>query len=90
MTALAQHTLGEAEASDAALRELVDRYGTDASFQIAEVPAWRGEIDVAFDWLERGYAARDPGMTEMLPDPLLRALHADPRWQALIAKMRFT
>lgn len=90
MTALAQHTLGEAEASDAALRELVDRYGTDASFQIAEVHAWRGEHDAAFDWLERGYAARDPGMTEMLPDPLLRALHADPRWQALIAKMRFT
>ena len=87
--ALAQHTRGDAAASDAALRRLIDEYGYAVSFQIAAAHAWRGEVDAAFDWLERAYRERDPGLGESVAYPLLRALHGDPRWPALMRKMGF-
>ena len=58
-----------------------------AAYLIAEIYAWRGEVDQSFTWLERGYKQRDPGMSEMLKDPLLARLHDDPRWLELVDKM---
>ncbi len=87
--ALAQHTRGNVAASDAALRRLIDECGYAVSFQIAVAHAWRGEVDAAFDWLERAYRERDPGLGESVAYPLLRALHGDPRWLALMRKMGF-
>ena len=87
--ALAQHTRGDAVASDAALRRLTDEGGSAVSFQIAAAHAWRGEVDTAFAWLERAYRERDPGLGESVAYPLLRALHGDPRWIALMQKMGF-
>jgi len=71
------------------LRRLIDECGYAVSFQIAAAHAWRGEIDAAFDWLERAYRERDPGLGESVAYPLLRALHGDPRWPALLRKMGF-
>jgi TolB-like protein/class 3 adenylate cyclase/Tfp pilus assembly protein PilF len=84
---LAQHTRGDVAASDAALRRLIDECGNAVSFQIAAAHAWRGEIDEAFSWLERAYRERDPGLAESVAYPLLRRLHGDPRWPALMRKM---
>ena len=87
--ALAQHTRGDAVASNSALRRLIDEGGSAVSFQIAAAHAWRGEVDAAFAWLERAYRERDPGLGESVAYPLLRALHGDPRWPALMRKMGF-
>ena len=87
--ALAQHTLGDTAASDAALRRLTDEFGEAVAFQIAAAHTWRGEIDAAFGWLEHAYAERDPGLGESVAYPLLRALHGDRRWHALMHKMGF-
>ena len=87
--ALAPFTRGDAPASDAALQRLIDEYGPAVSFQIAAAHAWRGEVDAAFDWLERAYRERDPGLGESVAYPLLRALHVDPRWPALMRKKGF-
>lgn len=61
---------------------------TVAAYQIAQTYASRGEKDPAFQWLDRAFAQRDGGMTWMKPDPLLRTLHDDPRWPALLKRMR--
>ena len=66
---------------------LIERHATDWAYQAAEACAARGEADVAFEWLERAYAQRDPGLAYVKPDPLFRGLHADPRWHVFIAKM---
>jgi TolB-like protein/class 3 adenylate cyclase len=87
--ALAQHTRGDAAASDAALRRLIDEGGPAVAFQIAAAHAWRGEVDAAFGWLDRAYRERDPGLSESVAYPLQRALHDDPRWLALMRKMGF-
>jgi len=83
------HAMGHSEESDKALHALIEAHGQDATTQIAEVCAARGEIDAAFEWLDRAYADRDPGLSEMLNSPPLRSLHGDPRWAALVKKMGF-
>ena len=87
--ALAWHTLGAEAASNAALAKLVEDYGDTALVEIAQVYAWRGELDLAFEWLERGYAVRDPVMSAIAWNPLHRSLHGDPRWSVLMQKMGF-
>jgi hypothetical protein len=74
--------------SDAALAEVIEKYQYEAAFQIAEVYAYRGETDNAFEWLERSYKQRDGGLGDMKGDPLLRSLEGDPRWPAFLKKMR--
>jgi TolB-like protein/Flp pilus assembly protein TadD len=85
--AIVQHALGDAGASDAALQELIEKYAAPAAYQVAEIYAFRGEVDYAFDWLEQAYDNRDAGMTNLLLDPLLTNLHDDPRWEPLLDKM---
>ena len=85
--AIIQHALGDAGASDAALQELIDKYAAFGAYQVAEVYAFRGEIDHAFDWLDEAYDTRDAGLPSMLLNPLLANLHDDPRWTALLDKM---
>ena len=50
--------------------------------------ATRGDVDLAFEWLERAYDQRDPGVTETKRDPQFRSLHADPRWERFLRKMK--
>jgi tetratricopeptide (TPR) repeat protein len=87
--AMATHALGHAGERDTALAQLIADFGDKSAFQIAELCAWFGDADRAFEWLERGYTARDPGMNNTLHDPMLRSLHRDPRWQPFLDKMGF-
>jgi tetratricopeptide (TPR) repeat protein len=61
---------------------------------IARVHAALGEVDEAFEWLERGYRERNSSMVwlKMLPVPLdpLRRLEPDPRFQDLLRRMGFS
>ncbi len=78
---------GRIAAADAALGELVRGYADDAAYQIAGAYADRGDAGHAFEWLERAYRQRDAGLASIRVDPVLRALHADPRWQALLERI---
>jgi tetratricopeptide (TPR) repeat protein len=86
--ALAYHALGRNRESDAALKELIAKFQADSAFQIAEVYAFRGEADGAFEWLERAYSQHDSGVTETKGDPLLKSLEPDARYPAILKKMR--
>jgi TolB-like protein/DNA-binding winged helix-turn-helix (wHTH) protein/Tfp pilus assembly protein PilF len=86
--ALADHALGREQDSNAALGELIATHATGAAFQIAEVYGFREESDKAFKWLGRAYEQRDPGLTVIKTDPLLKGLHHDPRYAELLKKMR--
>ena len=73
--------------SDAALNELIKNEAELAAFQIAQAYAFRGDKDQAFEWLERARRQRDPGLGDLLKDPLLENLHSDPRWNAFLRTM---
>jgi TolB-like protein/Tfp pilus assembly protein PilF len=85
---LAYHDLGRREESDKALNLLLVTHGHDSAAQIAEVYAYRGELDLAFRWLDRAYQVRDPGITEIKINPLLNNLRHDPRYSQFLKKMR--
>ena len=85
----AQHALGHAAESDAALSELIADHADIAAYDIAQLCAKRGEVDRAFEWLERGYVQRDSGMPLCPNDRALMPLHDDPRWAPLMKKMGF-
>jgi len=70
--------------SDAALAELIAKNGEVAAYQIAEVYGYRNDRDKAFEWLERARRQRDAGISGLRPDVLLKNLHDDPRWDALL------
>ena len=86
-TAIAYHARGDTAASDAALEALIKEFGTDSPYQVAEVYGARGEVDKAFEWLEKTYADRDPGLSYMKMDPTLAKIRSDPRYLPLLEKM---
>jgi len=86
--ALVQHARGHAAESREALRVLIQTYADGGAYQIAEAHAFRGDVDGAFEWLERAYSQRDAGLASIKIDPLLRSLHADPRWQPWLKQMQ--
>jgi adenylate cyclase len=73
--------------ADAALAQLTDGFAETAAYQIAEVYAYRGDKDRAFEWLERARRQRDPGLAGLRKDPLLTNLHDDPRWTGFLRTM---
>ena len=79
--------LGEQEVADAAFAKLIENHQRDSAFQIAQVYAYGGNADQAFDWLERAYLQRDGGLSQMKVNLLLANLHDDPRWNPFLEKM---
>jgi TolB-like protein/Tfp pilus assembly protein PilF len=73
--------------SDAALAQLTEIFADTSAYQIAEVHAYRGDKDRAFEWLERARRQRDGGLAGMRRDPLLANLKGDPRWNAFLRTM---
>ena len=83
--AMAQYSLGHLDVSQRILEELIAE--KNDAFLIACVYAWRGEKDKAFEWAERAYVQRDPGLPWLKIIPEFRSLHGDPRYKALVRKM---
>lgn len=86
--AILQHVAGRPAEADAALAQLVAGYADVAACQIAEVYAYRGDVDRAFEWLERAYRQRDGGLSQLKGNPHLVRLESDPRYADFLRKMR--
>ncbi|HEY3663333.1 MAG TPA: tetratricopeptide repeat protein [Chthoniobacterales bacterium] len=87
--ALAQASRDDKPAAEAALAELIAKDKKIAAYQIAEVYAFRGQNDKAFEWLQISFDTHDTGMLSLRIDPFLKGLRSDPRYHALLAKMGF-
>ena len=69
------------------MRELVAKYHSENAYEIASVNAFRNQSDEAFGWLDRAYAKHQEDVIFTKVDPLLRSLHNDPRFAALLKKL---
>ena len=87
------HGMGRQDESDAALMRLTSTAGKEDPFLIAQAHACRGEIDKAFEWLDKTNDAHHIkyGLNEYFAvfefEPFLENLHDDPRWHALRDKL---
>src|SRR6516164_4287140 len=86
--ALVYHDLGKKQEADAALREFIAKYSDDSAYQVATAYAYRGETENAFEWLDKAYARRDTGLSDVKVDPLLNSIRSDGRYAAFLNRMR--
>jgi hypothetical protein len=85
---LALDALGRHSEADQAMAIAEQKYGIGMAYQIAYLYASRKDLDRAFHWLERAYQQKDGGLADMKTDPMLKNLRQDPRFKALLRKMR--
>jgi TolB-like protein/DNA-binding winged helix-turn-helix (wHTH) protein/Tfp pilus assembly protein PilF len=85
--AMVYQELGQMQASDAALKELIAKHKEDEAFLISEIYAYRNDPENAFTWLERAYQQRDSSLIDIKNDPFLEKLRNDPRYLRLLSKM---
>ncbi|MBX3700890.1 MAG: hypothetical protein KF903_07840 [Dokdonella sp.] len=85
--ALATQIGSDREVADAALAALITNDADNAPYQISEVYALRGDADNSFQWLDRAWDVRDPGVSNLLVDPLLLRYRDDPRFARFCAKV---
>ena len=74
--------------ADAALKDLL-RHSDGSEFQVAEVYAYFGDADHAFEWLDRAVKA-DPGSIWLRNDPLCIGLIHDPRYQVILKRLNLS
>ena len=85
--AMAEHDLGDAQAAQRTLENLIDDHAHTGAYQVAAVHAWRGDNDRAFESLQRAIAQNDAGLQYLKYDPALRRLRDDPRYPQLLRQM---
>ncbi len=81
------HALGRRTESDSVLAALIQKYPKDGPFNIACVYASRGDAGSAFAWLEKAVEYRDPGLSEILVEPLFASLRSDARWLPFLRRI---
>jgi len=55
---------------------------------VVEILARRGDLDQAFEWLDRAYRQRDSGFIKLMSNPLLENLIADVRFRPILRKLK--
>jgi TolB-like protein/Flp pilus assembly protein TadD len=85
--ALARQIGPDRSAADAALKMLIDKDASLAAYQIAQVYALRNDPKATFEWLDRAWSNRDPGIQDALSDPFILRYKDDPRFAAFCRKV---
>ncbi len=85
--AFARQIGGDRSAADAALRTLIEKQANNDAYQIAEVYALRNDARATFEWLDRAWNNRDPGIQYLLFDPFILRYKDDPRFAAFCRKV---
>ncbi len=86
--ALIYYSFGRKREADSTLAAYIKEYQDGAAYQVADIYAFRGETDKAFEWLERAYIQRDGGLTDLKVDPLVKNIRKDPRYKEFLKKMK--
>lgn len=86
--ALVYHALGRRKEAEEALIYFTANYKNDWAYQVAEIHAFRGEKNKAFEWLEKAYKNKEvTWLVYFKGDPLLKNLESDPRHTAFLKKL---
>ncbi len=87
--AILEHRLGNAAEAEAAMASLIEGYRDNGLYQQAQVHAQWGDPNAAIEALERAREIGDPGVSQILVDPLLDPLREEPRFAKLMGDVGF-
>ena len=79
--------LGNHAESQAYLNEFLEQASGIFPARTAAIYAFFGDDDMAFEWLEKAFQARDGGLSYTLNDVHLRNLESDPRYPVFLKKL---
>jgi TolB-like protein len=90
---IAYYHVGQPDKVDDMLQELKKKskdspIGSPAYFA-AMIYAQMGEIDTAFEWLDKAYEDHEVEMIWLKVEPPFDPIRSDPRWQAMLNKVGF-
>jgi tetratricopeptide (TPR) repeat protein len=77
---------GERERSTEALEKLIAE-GSQWTWEITEVHAYRGELDEAFEWIDRAIERHDRGLRHVTYSPYLDDMREDPRFDDVLVRI---
>jgi len=66
---------------------LIEEHEQDAAYNIAYNFAFRGEVDHAFEWLDKAVEYGDPGLGDLPIEIFFANLYDDPRWLPLLESL---
>jgi len=81
------YTLGNEVAGQAVIMGLLASSANSRPISMAMVFAWRGENDLAFEWLEIAVQQHSANFSFLLINRFLRNLESDPRYPVLLEKV---
>jgi len=91
--AIAYYHVGELDRFKELLQEIKaqseDSSRGSPSFYLAMIYAQMGEIDTAFEWLDKAYQDHEVEMYWLKVEPPFEPLRSDPRWQEMLDKVGF-
>ena len=85
---IALQAVGRQTEADAALKAQIAQWADTGAFFVAETYAFRGDRDLALQWLERAYKQKDASLVEIVGEPLFKNLYDDPRFNTFLRKMK--
>lgn len=80
---------GDLKSVERIVSQIRQSFADAATFQYAQIFAQARQSDRAFEALDKGVEVKDPGVTGLRTDPLLDPLRKDPRYAALVKKLKF-
>ncbi len=86
--AILQRKLGLHEAAEEAMASLIKSYRDNGLYQQAQVHAQWGDIDTATGVLNKARDLNDPGVSQIIVDPLIDPLRDDPKFAELVAAVQ--
>ena len=79
-------TIGDRERSTEALEKLIAN-SHRWTFEVTEVHSYRGELDQAFEWIDRAIERRDGGLRHVMYSPYLDNMREDPRFDDVLVRL---
>ena len=88
--AIVLRRLGRDEEAVSSMSSLIENFRDNGLYQQAQVHAQWSDIDQAIKTLNRARDIGDPGVSQILVDPLLDPIRGDPRFDELAKSIGFT
>ena len=79
--------LGNEADAQAVIRRLLEEVAPEYPYAMVLMYAYRGDNDLAFDWLEKAYQLRKTSFAYFLGDTWTRSLVTDPRYAEFVEKL---
>jgi adenylate cyclase len=81
-------TLGRRQEADALFADASEKYAGTQAYELALYSALRNDRDETFKWLDRAYENRESDVVLIKAEPAFRSFRGDPRFAALLRKMK--